>query len=50
MKIPQEINVSQPHNSIKPRGKSGLRIGTAYAARKINPAAISGQSVARSQR
>jgi hypothetical protein len=50
MKIAQVINVSQRHTSIRPRGKSGLRMGMAYAARKIKPATISGQSVARSQR
>ena len=33
-----------------PRGKFGFRIGIAYAAKKMMPAMINGQSVARSQR
>ena len=49
-KIPQVIQLSERHKSSSQLGRSGFRIGTAYAARKTTAATISGHSVARSQR
>ena len=49
-KIPQVIQLSERHKSSSQLGRSGSRIGTAYAARKTTAAIISGHSDARSQR
>jgi len=48
-KIPQVIQLSEWHKSRGQLGRFGLRMGTAYSARKTTAAIISGHSAARSQ-
>jgi hypothetical protein len=47
---PRNQGHAQTQDDQAARGKSGLRMGIAYAAKRMMPAMINGQSVARSQR